>query len=114
MEQGPRISGVEMFIMINICLIFDAIDAVATFFDLLLGAGELMKFINNTVASAIIVPWAIIKGVRSSWLFAGTIIEYIPIINALPTRTALMIITIYLDRHPKSARIAGIVKLIKQ
>ena len=103
MEQQYKISGLEAFFMICLCLFFDAIDVVATFLDFLFGAGEIIKLINNSVAASIITIWSIIKGVNLFWPSASTISEFIPIVNALPIRTVLMVLNVYFDWHPKTA-----------
>ena len=45
MEQNlePRINGVEAVFMILVCLFFDAMDGIATLFDIFVGAGEFIK-----------------------------------------------------------------------
>ena len=104
-----KISGLEACFWVSFCLFFDILDALATLLDGFMGIGEILKLIINVVASSILWLWSIIKGVRATWLLAGMMLEFIPfIVNLLPLRTATMIITIYLDWHPK---VAGVAKM---
>ena len=123
MEQNlePRINGVEAVFMILVCLFFDAMDGIATLFDIFVGAGEFIKLFINAIASSILYFWITMKGVRPVWTFAGAGLEFIPFANALPIRTLTMTITIYMDWHPQHAekieattRIVRIVRAVKK
>lgn len=102
----PKIDGAEAFLMVGLCLAFDAFDIFATFLDGFFGAGEILKFFNNIVASATLLLWAMMKEVRALWTLAGGGLELIPVVNALPIRTATMVATIWLDWHPQQAELA--------
>lgn len=120
MEQNPepRINGVEAVFMILVCLFFDAMDGIATLFDIFVGAGEFIKLFINAIASPILYFWITMKGVSPMWTFAGAGLELIPFANTLPIRTVTMGITIYMDRHPKLAEkiktAARIVRTVKK
>lgn len=102
-QQEPKISGMEAFIMIMLCVLFDIAGIIATLFDAVFGAGEFIKFFMGVVASAIIFFWAMMKGVRALWIAVGGMLELVPFINTLPLYTITMAITIYLDHHPEKA-----------
>lgn len=104
-QTEPKISGIEACIMLMLCVLFDIAGFFATFLDVAFGAGEFIKFFIDTVASAIIFFWAMMKGVSLFWVGAGGILELVPFINTLPLYTGTMIRTIYLDRHPKQAEV---------
>ncbi len=106
MEQDneQKIDGHEAVFMILVCLFFDGMDVIATLFNALVGAGEFIKFFINVVASSILYPWVILRGVSPVWTIAGGALELIPVANILPMRTVTMGITIYLDRHPEQTK----------
>ena len=89
--------------MIIICVGIDILGVLGTVLDALFGAGEFIKFFINFVASWSLYFWATLKGVPSSWIIAGDVLELVPFVNALPFYTVAMATTIYLDRHPKEA-----------
>lgn len=105
-KPEPKINGVEALIMISVAALFDIADFLATFLDMLFGAGELVKFFINIAASATLWLWAIMRGVSSTRMLAGSLLEFIPIVNTLPMRTVATASTIWLDWHPKEAEIA--------
>lgn len=108
-QREPKISGVEAFIMIMLCVLFDIAGIIATLLDVVFGAGEFIKFFIGIVASAIIFFWAIMKGVRTTWIAVGGILELVPFLNTLPIYTITMATVIYLDHYPKQAGIVHIV-----
>lgn len=98
-----KISTPEAIFLILGCIVVDLIDLAITIFLLDLGgAGEFIKWTLNIFFWAIISIYFIIKGVRQLWFMAGSLIEFIPVINALPIRTITMIIVIVLDRSPRA------------
>lgn len=102
----PKINGIEALIMISVSAFFDIADFLATFFDALLGVGELIKVFINVVASVTLWLWAIMRDVGSTRILAGSLLEFVPIMNTLPMRTVVTAMTIWLDWHPKEAEIA--------
>lgn len=104
-QPEPKISGMEAFIMLMLCVLFDMVGIFATFLTVVFGIGEFIKFFIGIVASAIIFFWAMMKGVRALWIATGGILELIPFINTLPLYTITMAITIYLDHHPERAEV---------
>ena len=102
----PKIGGIEAMVMVAVAGFFDLADFLATFLDALFGAGELIKFFINVAASVILWLWVTMKGVGAERTLAGALLEFIPVANALPLRTAMMFATIWLDWHPKEAEIA--------
>jgi len=96
-----KISLVEGFLMIVLCLTADIVEALTTFIGF--GIGEVIDIFVNLAIWPVIQLWLTIKGVKSNWFLAGSLIEFLPFLNAFPTRTITMIITIILDRRPEKA-----------
>ncbi len=106
-KPEPKISGMEAFLMIGLCLVFDTVDFLATFLDGFFGIGELIKFFNNVIASTTLFLWAMMKEVSPIRTLAGGALKLIPFVNALPIRTGTMIATVWLDWHPKQAELVA-------
>ena len=105
-KPEPKISGVEGALMIGLAGVFDICDFLATFLDGFFGAGELIKFFINAIASVTLWLWAMIKDVGVERILAGSLLEFVPVINTLPMRTVAAAMTVWLDWHPEEARIA--------
>lgn len=60
----------------------------------------------GSAISAIILFWLIMKGVSVRWFLGGSGIELIPLINALPFKTAALIATFAEDSLPAESKIA--------
>ncbi len=105
-KPEPKIGGVEALVMVGVSALFDIADFFATFLDALLGAGELVKFFINVAASVLLWLWAIMRDVGPTRVLAGSLLEFIPLVNTLPLRTVTTASTIWLDWHPKEAEIA--------
>lgn len=104
-KPEPKISGAEAIVMITLVALFDLADLLATFLTVFFGAGEFIKLFINAIASVVIWLWAIMRGVGPTRVLAGSILEFVPLINVLPMRTVAMASTIWLDWHPKEAAI---------
>lgn len=105
-KPEPKIGGIEALVMVSVAAFFDLLDFLATFLDAFFGAGELIKFFVNVAASVVLWLWAIMKDVGPTRVLAGSLLEFVPIVNTLPMRTVATIATIWLDWHPKEAEIA--------
>lgn len=106
-KPEPKINGIEGFLMIGLAAVFDCVDLIAFFLNGFFGVGIIISIFNNVIASVMLSLWAMMKGVGPERTIAAALIEFIPIINALPVRTILMIVTVWLDWHPKQAAIAA-------
>lgn len=102
----PKISGPEGALMIGLAGVFDLLDFLATFLDGFFGAGEVVKFFINVIASVTLWLWAMIKGVGPERTLAAALMEFVPLINTLPLRTAATAATVWLDWHPEEAELA--------
>ncbi len=113
-QHEPKISGVEAIIALLVCGAFDVFDVLATFLDAFFGAGEVIKEFSNFIISAMLVFYAMMKGTGALATTAGAIVEAVPLLNALPIRTATMAIVIWLDWHPKEAEAAeAVTRIVK-
>lgn len=92
--------------MIGLCVVFDTIDLIALFLNGFFGVGLIISFFNNVIASTTLFLWAMIKDIGVERTIAGAVAEMIPVINALPIRTIMMIMTVWLDWHPQQTEIA--------
>lgn len=112
-KPQPKIDGMEAFFMVALCLVFDTVDFLATFLDGFFGAGEVIKFFNNIIASTTMFLWVMMKDISPLWTLAGGGLELMPVVNALPIRTATMAVTVWLDRHPHMAEVIAHIAPIK-
>ncbi|MBI2013461.1 MAG: hypothetical protein HYS87_01395 [Candidatus Colwellbacteria bacterium] len=102
-ENEKKISMVEAILMLMVTVTADIAEVIA---DLTL-IGIPISILINVVAYPTIQFWLIMKGIRNLTYTAGSMIEFIPIINALPVRTATMIMTIFLANRPVVAKLAS-------
>lgn len=105
-EPEPKIGGAEGFLMVGFAAVFDIIDFLATFLDGFFGVGELIKFFTGLVASVTLWLWAMMKEVGPERILAGSLLEFVPVVNALPLRTVTTAMTVWLDWHPQEAELA--------
>ena len=98
-EQKPekKVSTAEAVIMILLSLLFDGIEFVLG----LLLVGEFTNPITNILFSGVFIFWFTMKGIRIPSVLLGTLLEFVPVINLLPIRTATVIITIMIANNPK-------------
>ncbi len=106
LDPEPKISGTEAFLMVGLAAAFDIADFLATFLDGFFGLGELVKFFINVVASVTLWLWAMMKEVGPERTLAGSLLEFIPVVNTLPIRTVTTAMTVWLDWHPEQAELA--------
>lgn len=102
-DQG-KISLAEAVLMLMITGAADLLEFLLTF---AVGVGEIVKWFIDIPTWFIIQFWLMIKGVRGTWFLAGSLLELIPVINALPIRTLTMVITIYLANKPQSSALVA-------
>lgn len=103
MAKESKISLVEKIIMVQLAVIADVTEALAALgiaIPVIGPALPMIAFFIGLSISAILIFWLIMKGVQPRWFLAGSGIELIPIINALPTRIAALAITFIEDSGP--------------
>ncbi|HEY4496859.1 MAG TPA: hypothetical protein VI432_01795 [Candidatus Paceibacterota bacterium] len=109
-DQDKKISLVEIILMLMITITADVVELILTLFV----AGIVVNILINIPVWLVIQFWLIMRGIRGLSYTAGSMVEFVPIINALPLRTASMLITIYLANHPGAAKLASPKSMIKK
>ena len=85
----------------------DILEILAAFGIAIPVIGPALPFIAGIygfIISAFVIFWLIMKGVSIKWFLGGSGIEFIPIVNGLPFRTAAFIATIIEDHLPEQAK----------
>lgn len=95
-EYQPKISFVEIIILTQIFMIFDAIGMVLILF----GLDDF--FILDALRFPFSQFYIYMKGLKGGATLVGNLLETIPYIGALPNSTVCWLITVYMDRNPKS------------
>ncbi len=101
-QEKPEkiVSNREFWIVSNIVFLSDTIQAAGE----VALIGLVLNPLINFMAYIIIRYWFWIKGIRGMLIMAivliGTIAEFIPILDLLPIRTAVVMIAMYLANHP--------------
>lgn len=101
---------------------------------MLFGLTDLVEFLADLLATTVVLApvvliisyifkgiswlamfvWLIIKGIKGIWLIAGSLLNTIPIVDALPILTATFLLTVFLVNRPvnvpgfdKAVQLAG-------
>ena len=114
MEQGQKISLVEIILMNMIVIPADLFELVATPCAVIPIIGQILLVLKWIVAGTswlIIQFWLIMKGLKGLWFLGGGLLDGIANFLAIDIpfgKTASLNLTIYLDNHPKIAQVAQI------
>src|ERR1043166_6890969 len=100
-----KISFVEGFLLILCAIIIDVLDVALEF---LFGAGLIFDSLMDLFIGPMIQLYLNIRGINGAAWLAGWVIEIIPGLNALPTLTITMVLTIYFANKPKVAQVASL------
>ena len=92
--EDKKINIVEAGVVVCALLLTELFEMAITF--LLPAVGELIKWMTNIVIWIPIQFWLRIKGMRQDYYAAASLVEFIPFLNALPIKTAALLITIYI------------------
>ena len=110
MEGEKKIGLPEAILMILIVVFADIFDVVTTISLAVPVLGEILTALNwfvDIVVLAIIWIWLIIKGEIGARIMItsliGSLVEFIPLLDVLPIRTVVLLLTIYMINHPKVA-----------
>ena len=93
MEDEKKISTVAIVLMLMLAVSADAMEIILDFF-----AGN--DFGMMAIVDAILIFWLTMKGAKAGWVIGGAIMELIPWVDALPIRTIVLLVAIYLTNHP--------------
>lgn len=115
-EEEPKFSLVEIILMLMITVPVDILEVVVALTIPIPVVGQIglvVMFFTNLIVLAIIQFWLWMKGIRGLWALSAQLLESIPLINALPLRTAGVIATIIIANRPEAAKVAQIAGKIK-
>lgn len=90
--MAKKINIVEAGFVVILVIITEILEFILTFLPVV---GELVKWFVNTVAWLTVQFWLKIKGIRGDFYLIASLIEFIPFLNALPTKSITLILTIY-------------------
>ncbi|MBI1961017.1 MAG: hypothetical protein HYS43_01955 [Candidatus Liptonbacteria bacterium] len=100
--MSPHISFAEATIVLIVTILIDLTDLFLTVVELGLIAigvgvfGTVAKAALNFFVTGIIQAYLFLRGIRNLAFLAGSILEFIPLVNVLPMRTVSMAILIFL------------------
>ena len=114
MEGEKKIGLPEAILMFFVVAFADIFDVVTTISLAVPVLGEILIVLNwfvDIVVLAIIWIWLIIKGEIGARIMItsliGSLVEFIPLLDVLPIRTVVLLLTIYMINHPKVADAAA-------
>ena len=95
-----KIGLIESFFLVGFVAIAEILELIVT---IAIGPGEVVKWLINIIVWLPVQFWLLFRGARGDLYALSVLIEFIPFVNALPIKTALLITTIYIHNHPESA-----------
>jgi len=95
-KNTKKIGFVEAFLMILIAVTADIIDIALKF----IGLSDFG--LMDIPLTAMFQLWFVLKGAKWAWELGGNLVEFIPYLDALPFRTAGIIIAIRITNNPKA------------
>ena len=98
MNKG-KIGLIEATFVVGIVALVEVLEVFVTF---AFGVGEVVKWLVNIAIWLPVQFWLMFKGARGDLYAISVLVEFIPFINILPTKTVLLITTIYIHNHPES------------
>lgn len=101
-----KISLAETVLVMMFVIFIDLLELVLG----LLAVGLIINSFIDLVVGAGIQLWIRLKGIKGASALAGTLIEFIPVVNLLPIRSVTMAITIFIANRPAAANIAGLMR----
>ena len=101
--KQKKISMVEGLLLLMFVGFVDLLQFFVDFID----GGTISSFIINPPVFFITQFYLTMKGIKGVSNIAGNLVEFVPIVNALPIRTATMMLTIYMANKPAVASIAS-------
>ena len=104
--NNDKINSVEAFFVVLFVAVVEILEALLTFVPI---AGDIVKWFINVIVWIPVQLWLRLKGARGDIYVAGSLIEFIPILNALPIKTTLLITTIVLHNRGVG-RLASVIK----
>ena len=110
-KKSVCLEAILMFFVVAFADIFDVVTTISLAVPVL---GEILIVLNwfvDIVVLAIIWIWLIIKEEIGARIMItsliGSLAEFIPLLDVLPIRTVVLLLTIYMINHPKVADAAA-------
>jgi len=101
--MNSRIGIVEIIIMLLIVIPVDILEAIADFTSGIPILGQIfiiVMWLADPICTFAIGFWLWMKRLKGLWYIAGSMLEWIPGIDALPIRTGALLLTIHLANLP--------------
>jgi predicted RND superfamily exporter protein len=106
-KSEPKISLVEIIVFGIFIITADVAEFLATLSVPIPALGEILPVIAlayGFTVSAFTLFWLIMKGISTKWFLGGAGVDMIPVLNALPARSAAFIATVIEDRLPPETK----------
>lgn len=97
MDNQPKISIVEAFLLTSYIALTDVIGLILVLF----GLDDF--FIIDVLTFPVTQFYFRIKGIKGNYDLIANLAEIIPYVGALPIRTVGVLLVIWIDRHPRGA-----------
>ncbi len=98
MENNKKINSVEVGLVIAVVALAEILEFFLNFIPIV---GWLFNFFINITVWLGVQFWLRIKGMKGMYFMISGLVDMIPIINALPTKTIALTITIKLYNKEK-------------
>ena len=96
-DNKPKISPIEAILMLMFVGLADAAEFFFEFFIIT----AWLSWIVDIIVFPVTQLWLRFKGIKGTYNLVSNLLEFLPLVSALPLRTAGMIVTIIIDRNPK-------------
>lgn len=100
---GPKISSIEFFIWpLPAAVLSDLVDLLQ-----LTGVGVIISWAVNILCGGSLTLWLFMKGLRGEFMLLGSVIDMIPVVGSLPTKTTILIWVYVQQKHPEKLKMAA-------
>lgn len=103
-KMEKKVSTAETILIMMVLILIDAVEILLD----LVGVGLVTGPLINIPVTMATQFYLYMKGIKGTASLIGGAFEFIPVVNALPIRSATMAATIYIANNPKLAAAAGI------
>lgn len=94
--NNDKINSVEAMFVVLLVAMVEVLEVILSFIPI---AGDIVKWFINVIVWIPVQLWLRMKGARGDIYVAASIIEFIPLLNALPIKTTMLITTIILHNR---------------
>lgn len=106
MAESYKISLPIIFLLGILVLAVDLLEIFLTFIGVIPVFTPIALWLNwlfDILVWSLVQFYFYLKGARSSYFLAGSILELIPVIDVLPLRSVTFFLSVYLTNHPELA-----------